>query len=1578
MATDATISIGIQSTQADAGARRVGRSLDSIKKKASQTTKETNKVSGAFTNLSKVIRIVDGPLGGVSSRFTTLSSVIKDNSASLVVLVAGLAGAGFAITKFIKNTNTQEKALVLLDQTVRSTGMAAGLTTEELVKMSGALQQVTTFGDETTQEMQRVLLTFTKIGRDVFPKATEAVLNLATALNTDLKSAALQIGKALNEPIAGVTALARAGVQLGDSQKALIAEFVAVGKVAEAQKIILAELEVQFGGAARAARNTLGGALTALGNNFGDVFELTRNSSTGIASAIEVINRNFGTLVDTATLALKAITALGIGLVAARIAPFILSIGAASISIIPAITSLNAAIIGVVATTKLLAILASPVFLIGALASAVFLLATRQSEAAKAAEQHTMAMSQARDITLQLKTATGELSEELRGNRQELVENAVVQVQEIGLLLERRKALLENAKISAGGAGSILAGTRFSQGDVATIESGVNNLSKSFIEAQKSLNDLVKQFREQRTVTENVIPPITALLDEIGKLNKKYEGAAVLVGKTTEELALHKIGLLRASEAYEGLSEAQKLVLDNTEKEIMLLIGAKKALKDTTDAQGKLRDLIIDTEKPYEKFLRITASIEKLRPFAKTPKQIQAITRALKEANDEINKFVSAPIPELKPETLKSYEDLKQLIQETLTPYEKFLDTTERLEKLRPLANTAKEIEAIDRAVQNANVELLKALDNLREIENELTPVQEAFQDLGDSITESLSSAFQEMFSKGKADFKSFANSLKSTFVALLSNLVAKALLSPIITTVVQGVGGGGAAGAVGALAGGGGGAGGLTGGLGSLLSLGRSFLSGGASVTSGLAQGAEGLIRSLGIGGAPAVGPLTSGAGNVVQGISAAGTLAGTVGGFGGNLAANAIFGGDRGIGASIGGTVGAIAGQILIPIPVLGAAIGSFVGNAIGGLFGGKPGTKASEFGGVTTEQGIDSTFGSKRASTEFAKNLSSATGDIAEALGQFSGIDVADVLVRGGFNTAQFGGGFLQIGGTADPSTGVAPDPSATIRFDTENVEAGSAALGQLAVELLKVGDVTNESVLIALQNIQTEGRSLEEVLGDIEFAAAFDALDFVPEKISRVEQALRDLNMQFDSNVQKAKELGLAEEKVNEARIKALNIIRQGFEQNIENQILNILDPIQLVLRELARNQAQRRRDAIAIGADIVQVEKLFGLERAKVISDALGENLDATQDTNDKITEKLREQEEKIAASYQKQLDIIDASLQKQLRNITKIQDQLALSTDFSGTNILGRAAEGQKQLDRLADRIAQGDITALDDLNRIVNDSLAAILQGFSSTGTPFVTALDQANAILEDAKILAKDAAEEQRDIQRNILEEALRQTSIEAEQALLLKDVVTEIKTLSDITVALNSALGATSADIIETQGIDSARLLRPGQTEDVLNEINTKNQLSRRLVRQAKVTASAGRFDFSDPNLLGTSFANFIRNAPDGQDILSRFNAIIEGLGGTPQAFANGTPGFSRFKGLAMVGEQGPELVNFGQPAQIFNAGQTGGAFNNNDDLALEFQQFRAQSSKQTQALLISQEKITDEIREMNELMSRRSST
>jgi hypothetical protein len=191
-------------------------------------------------------------------------------------VAAGFFGARMLLDGFrnvIDATKQQVLAEAQLNAVLKSTAGAAGLTAKELTGMASALQKQTRFGDEAIIKAQSLMLTFTKVGKEVFPDAIESVLNMSEAMGQDLQQGVIQVGKALNDPILGVTALRRVGVQLSDQQVDLVKKFTETGNIAEAQKIILSELETQFGGVARAAGETLGGSLDQMSNAAGDAAE---------------------------------------------------------------------------------------------------------------------------------------------------------------------------------------------------------------------------------------------------------------------------------------------------------------------------------------------------------------------------------------------------------------------------------------------------------------------------------------------------------------------------------------------------------------------------------------------------------------------------------------------------------------------------------------------------------------------------------------------------------------------------------------------------------------------------------------------------------------------------------------------------------------------------------------------------------------------------------------------------------------------------------------------------------------------------------------------------------------------------------------------------------------------------------------------------------------------------------------------------------------------------------------------------------------------------------------------------------
>lgn len=171
----------------------------------------------------------------------------------------------------IETINSQTQA------TITATGGAAGVSAKHVQELALALEANTASEAESVQEGANLLLTFRNIrneagaGNDIFDQATTTLVDYSRAMGVDASSAAITLGKALNDPVKGITALGRAGVQFTQDQKDLIQSLVDSGDLLGAQKIILEELNSEFGGSGASYAETFAGKLYLVDDAFGDV-----------------------------------------------------------------------------------------------------------------------------------------------------------------------------------------------------------------------------------------------------------------------------------------------------------------------------------------------------------------------------------------------------------------------------------------------------------------------------------------------------------------------------------------------------------------------------------------------------------------------------------------------------------------------------------------------------------------------------------------------------------------------------------------------------------------------------------------------------------------------------------------------------------------------------------------------------------------------------------------------------------------------------------------------------------------------------------------------------------------------------------------------------------------------------------------------------------------------------------------------------------------------------------------------------------------------------------------------------------
>lgn len=215
---------------------------------------------------------------GLKGHLESAEGASKTFALGLAAVGAGLVAFG---VKSVQAFQESETAGAQLNAVLASTHGIAGLYKEDLDDQAQALMRLTGVSDEAVTAGQSMLLTFTNIRGGTMQEATGTLLDMATAMNGGtipsaeaMRSQAIQLGKALNDPTDGVTKLTRVGVTFTEEQKKQIEALQKSGDVAGAQAVMLKELQTEFGGSAKMAGGTFSGQLNILKETFGNLMEV--------------------------------------------------------------------------------------------------------------------------------------------------------------------------------------------------------------------------------------------------------------------------------------------------------------------------------------------------------------------------------------------------------------------------------------------------------------------------------------------------------------------------------------------------------------------------------------------------------------------------------------------------------------------------------------------------------------------------------------------------------------------------------------------------------------------------------------------------------------------------------------------------------------------------------------------------------------------------------------------------------------------------------------------------------------------------------------------------------------------------------------------------------------------------------------------------------------------------------------------------------------------------------------------------------------------------------------------------------
>jgi phage-related protein len=237
-------------------------------------------IATAYVSLVPTAKGMQGNLekelsGTAKAAGTKAGGILSGALGKAAALTGGVLAIG-EVTDFLGDTlkaaRESAKVTAQSEAVIKSTGNVANISADQMGDLANAIAAKTGVDDEAIQSGENLLRTFTDIrngvgeGNQVFSDATSIMVDMSAALGQDMSSSAMQLGKALNDPVKGMTALQRVGVTFTKQQKDQVAAMAAAGDTAGAQQLILSELRKEFGGSAEAIATPWQKLKVTLGN----------------------------------------------------------------------------------------------------------------------------------------------------------------------------------------------------------------------------------------------------------------------------------------------------------------------------------------------------------------------------------------------------------------------------------------------------------------------------------------------------------------------------------------------------------------------------------------------------------------------------------------------------------------------------------------------------------------------------------------------------------------------------------------------------------------------------------------------------------------------------------------------------------------------------------------------------------------------------------------------------------------------------------------------------------------------------------------------------------------------------------------------------------------------------------------------------------------------------------------------------------------------------------------------------------------------------------------------------------------
>ncbi len=258
---ESNVKLRVDARDAVSALQQTNRASEKLNRELNTTNKRTATATANIQRFGISFRSVVGPMVALTGSLTLASRALNtfaDREADLKVLSAQLTRIGAGGSKQI----------------------------DELKAAADRLGDATLFSQDDFIQSFNILTSFRAIAVESFTDVSTVAADIAQVMGSDVKSATVQLAKALEDPKRGLTALSRSGITFNETQTETIKKLVDSGSLLDAQALILETIKGQYEGAATAAGTGFAGAQDLLAENTRDLTEALGKGLEPAAAAV--------------------------------------------------------------------------------------------------------------------------------------------------------------------------------------------------------------------------------------------------------------------------------------------------------------------------------------------------------------------------------------------------------------------------------------------------------------------------------------------------------------------------------------------------------------------------------------------------------------------------------------------------------------------------------------------------------------------------------------------------------------------------------------------------------------------------------------------------------------------------------------------------------------------------------------------------------------------------------------------------------------------------------------------------------------------------------------------------------------------------------------------------------------------------------------------------------------------------------------------------------------------------------------------------------------------------------------------